>query len=129
MGTGDVQHGHAVVIVPENARLSIYELLIRDFTEEGTYKAVQEKLEYLKRLGVNTIELMPVSEFEGNSSWGYNPNFYFAPDKYYGTSESLKQFIDECHKNGIAVIMDIVHSHTVRNIFEGLNEFDGSDNQ
>ena len=98
--------------VPLPAKLSIYELLIRDFTEEKTYKAVQEKLPYLKRLGVNTIELMPFNEFEGNSSWGYNPNFYFAPDKAYGTKNDLKALIDEAHKQGFIVIQDMVLNHS-----------------
>lgn len=98
--------------VPMPAKLSIYELLIRDFTEEKTYKAVQEKLPYLKRLGVNTIELMPFNEFEGNSSWGYNPNFYFAPDKAYGTKNDLKALIDEAHKQGFIVIQDMVLNHS-----------------
>ncbi len=98
--------------VPEASKLSIYELLIRDFTEEGSYKALQAKLDYLKRLGINTIELMPFSEFEGNISWGYNPNFYFAPDKAYGTKNDLKTLIDECHKQGFIVIQDIVLNHS-----------------
>ena len=97
--------------IPQTSKLSIYELLIRDFTTDKTYKAVQSKLDYLKRLGVNTIELMPFSEFEGNSSWGYNPNFYFAPDKAYGTKNDLKALIDECHKQGFIVVQDIVLNH------------------
>ncbi len=97
--------------IPQTSKLSIYELLIRDFTTEKTYKAVQEKLGYLKQLGVNTIEFMPFSEFEGNSSWGYNPNFYFAPDKAYGTKNDLKNLIDECHKQGFIVIQDMVLNH------------------
>ncbi len=97
--------------VPTTAKLSIYELLIRDFTTEKTYKAVQSTLEYLKRLGINTIELMPFNEFEGNNSWGYNPNFHFAPDKAYGTKNDLKDLIDECHKQGFIVIQDIVLNH------------------
>jgi glycosidase len=98
--------------IPQTSKLSIYELLIRDFTEEKTYKAVQAKLDYLKRLGINTIELMPFNEFEGNNSWGYNPNFYFAPDKAYGTKNDLKTLIDECHKQGFIVIQDIVLNHS-----------------
>lgn len=98
--------------IPPKNKLSIYELLIRDFTTEKTYKAVQEKLPYLKRLGVNTIEFMPFNEFEGNNSWGYNPNFYFAPDKAYGTKDDLKKLIDECHKQGFIVIQDIVLNHS-----------------
>lgn len=98
--------------IPEASKLSIYELLIRDFTTDKSYKAVQEKLEYLKRLGINTIELMPFSEFEGNDSWGYNPNFYFAPDKAYGTKNDLKALIDECHRQGFIVIQDMVLNHS-----------------
>lgn len=95
---------------PDN--LVIYELLIRDFTDDRTIKAVKEKIPYLKNLGVNAIELMPFSEFEGNDSWGYNPSFYFAADKAYGTVQDYKSFIDECHVNGIAVIMDMVLNHS-----------------
>lgn len=92
--------------------LIIYELLIRDFTKEGTIKAVTSQLDYLQKLGVNAIELMPFSEFEGNDSWGYNPSFYFAADKAYGTATDYKEFIDECHGRGIAVIQDIVLNHS-----------------
>lgn len=98
--------------IPEASKLSVYELLIRDFTAEKTYKALQAKLDYLKRLGINTIDLMPVNEFEGNISWGYNPNFYFAPDKAYGTKNDLKALIDECHKQGFIVILDMVLNHS-----------------
>ena len=98
--------------IPEASKLSVYELLIRDFTAERTYKALQAKLDYLKRLGINTIDLMPFNEFEGNISWGYNPNFYFAPDKAYGTKDDLKALIDECHKQGFIVIQDMVLNHS-----------------
>ena len=98
--------------IPQTSKLSVYELLIRDFTTDKTYKAVQAKLDYLKKLGVNTIEFMPFGEFEGNSSWGYNPNFYFAPDKAYGTKNDLKALIDECHKQGFIVIQDMVLNHS-----------------
>ncbi|NQZ75466.1 MAG: T9SS type A sorting domain-containing protein, partial [Ekhidna sp.] len=96
---------------PANEDLIIYELLIRDFTEERTYNAVTERLDYLADLGVNAIELMPIQEFEGNLSWGYNPAFMLAVDKYYGTELDLKTLIDECHKRGMAVILDIVLNH------------------
>jgi 1,4-alpha-glucan branching enzyme len=91
--------------------LFIYELLVRDFVESRSMNEVKTKLDYLEDLGVNAVELMPVIEFDGNESWGYAPNFYFATDKYYGTPQAYKQFIDECHKRGIAVIMDIVPNH------------------
>jgi glycosidase len=97
---------------PPKEKLVIYELLIRDFLEKHDYKTLKDTLDYLQNLGINAIELMPISEFEGNSSWGYNPSFYFAPDKYYGPSEDLKEFIDECHSRNIAVIMDIVLNHS-----------------
>jgi glycosidase len=93
---------------PKSEQLIVYELLIRDFTLEGTYKSAQARIPYLKNLGINAIELMPVSEFTANDSWGYNPTFYQAVDKAYGTKDDLKNFIDECHKNGIAVIIDMV---------------------
>jgi glycosidase len=92
--------------------LVIYEMLVRDFTTEHTYDALIDTLGYLVNLGVNAIELMPVNEFEGNLSWGYNPSFYFAPDKYYGPKNDLKKFVDECHKRGIAVIIDLVLNHS-----------------
>jgi glycosidase len=96
---------------PQNNKLVIYELLVRDFVAEHSYKTLTDTLNYFKRLGVNAIELMPITEFEGNLSWGYNVSFYFAPDKYYGPKNTLKTFVDSCHSRGIAVIMDIVLNH------------------
>jgi 1,4-alpha-glucan branching enzyme len=95
---------------PEN--LVIYEILIRDFTDVRKISGVQEKIPYLKALGINAVELMPFNEFEGSDGWGYNPSFYFAPENSYGTPAEFKAFIDECHVNGIAVIMDIVLNHS-----------------
>jgi len=97
---------------PAVTDLVIYELLVRDFTAEHTYNALIDTLGYLEKLGINAIELMPVNEFEGNLSWGYNPSFYFAPDKYYGPKNDLKRFVDECHKKGIAVFIDLVLNHS-----------------
>ncbi len=96
---------------PSKEKLVIYELLVRDFTNAHTFKAIRDSINYFKKLGINAIELMPVNEFEGNNSWGYNPSFYFAVDKYYGPKDELKALIDECHSNGIAVLMDIVLNH------------------
>lgn len=96
---------------PPQENLVIYELLIRDFLGSQSYNDLTDTLDYLQRLGINAIELMPIMEFEGNNSWGYNPSYFFAPDKYYGTEEALKTFIDECHKRGIAVILDMVLNH------------------
>ncbi|GHT74251.1 hypothetical protein AGMMS50262_06830 [Bacteroidia bacterium] len=101
--------------MPNRENMVIYELLIRDFTAEKSLEAVLNRLDYIKKLGVTAIELMPVQEFDGNSSWGYNPNHYFAPDKAYGTPEMYKRFIDECHKQGIAVILDVVFNHATGN--------------
>jgi 1,4-alpha-glucan branching enzyme len=97
---------------PDKRGLVIYELLVRDFVAAHDWKTITDSLNYLKTLGINAIEVMPFNEFEGNNSWGYNPDFYFAPDKYYGTKTSLKTFIDSCHRKGIAVVMDIVLNHT-----------------
>lgn len=104
-------------VAPE--RLNIYELLVRDFTGtegkalgDGTIRAAQARIPYLKAMGINAVELLPVNEFNGNISWGYNPNFYFAPDKAYGTPADYKAFIDACHANGIAVILDMVFNQT-----------------
>jgi 1,4-alpha-glucan branching enzyme len=113
--TGQLPYSWLVVNFqkPAHEKLVIYELLIRDFFENGkrNYQNLIDTVSYLKRLGVNAIELMPVMEFNGNESWGYNPTFMFAPDKYYGTKNKLKAFVDKCHQNGIAVILDIAMNH------------------
>jgi len=96
---------------PDKASLVIYELLVRDFTEERNYQTILDTLDYLDRLGINAIELMPINEFNGNDSWGYNPTFYQALDKAYGTPESFKALVDACHERGIAVILDVVLNH------------------
>ncbi|MCP9752629.1 alpha-amylase family glycosyl hydrolase [Ferruginibacter sp. HRS2-29] len=95
---------------PDKKNLMIYELLIRDFTAEHSYQSLIDSFQYFKNLGINAIELMPVNEFTGNESWGYNPTYYFAPDKYYGTKNKLKEFVDKCHANGIAVLLDVVYN-------------------
>jgi len=96
---------------PQVRDLVIYELLLRDFILTHDYKTLTDTLRYLEWLGVNAIELLPINEFEGNSSWGYNPSFYFAPDKYYGPKNDLKKLIEEAHRRGIAVILDVVFNH------------------
>ena len=98
---------------PDKKDMVIYELLVRDFFDAAhrSYKSLGDTITYFKRLGVNVIELMPVMEFNGNDSWGYNPTFMFAPDKYYGTKNMFKEFIDRCHAEGIAVILDIAMNH------------------
>jgi glycosidase len=96
---------------PAKENLVVYELLVRDFLGSHSYQGLTDTLAYLKRLGVNAIELLPIMEFEGNESWGYNPSYLFAPDKYYGTKNDLKAFIDKAHQEGFAVILDMVLNH------------------
>lgn len=96
---------------PAKDNLIIYELLVRDFTTEKTWQSLIDKISYLKSLKINAVELMPVMEFDGNNSWGYNTGFHYALDKAYGTPEKFKEFIDLCHQNGIAVILDIALNH------------------
>lgn len=96
---------------PAKEDLVIYELLVRDFLASHSYRDLADTLSYLKRLGVNAIELLPIMEFEGNESWGYNPSYLFAPDKYYGTKNDLKAFINEAHKQGFVVLLDMVLNH------------------
>jgi 1,4-alpha-glucan branching enzyme len=96
---------------PDKKNLVVYELLVRDFLATGNWQTLTDTLNYLKNMGINAIEVMPFNEFEGNSSWGYNPDFFFAPDKAYGTKNALKKFIDEAHARGMAVIMDAVLNH------------------
>lgn len=97
---------------PAKENLIVYELLIRDFVETHKYRTVADSIKYFKNLGINAIQLMPIMEFEGNESWGYNPMFFFAPDKYYGSKDDLKYLVEECHKNDIAVILDIALNHS-----------------
>ncbi|MFT3980784.1 MAG: alpha-amylase family glycosyl hydrolase [Ferruginibacter sp.] len=97
---------------PDKRNLMVYELLLRDFITNHDWNTMTDTLNYLKKLGINTIELMPINEFEGNTSWGYNPDYYFAPDKYYGPKNDLKRFIDMAHSKGIAVVMDIALNHS-----------------
>lgn len=96
---------------PNQDHIVVYELHIRDFLKDHDLKSLVDSIDYIKRLGVNTIELMPVGEFEGNDSWGYNPSYHMALDKYYGSKDDLKKFIDVCHQKGMAVLLDIVLNH------------------
>jgi 1,4-alpha-glucan branching enzyme len=119
---------------PDKRNLVIYEMLVRDFVGAHDFKTIKDTISYLKRLGVNAIELMPVNEFEGNISWGYNTSLYFATDKYYGPKNSLKELIDSCHSNGIAVILDMVLNHSygqspmVRMYYDAVNNRPAADN-
>ncbi len=96
---------------PAKENLMVYELLIRDFNSEKTWNSLIQDIQYFKNLNINAIEIMPVMEFEGNISWGYNTAFHLALDKAYGNKDSMKAFIDLCHQNGIAVILDVALNH------------------
>lgn len=93
------------------AEMIIYELHVGTFTEEGSFNGIQEKLEHLKELGVNAIELMPLAQFPGTRNWGYDGVYPFAVQNSYGSRDSLKALVNECHKQGIAVLLDVVYNH------------------
>ncbi len=96
---------------PSNTDLLVYEMHLRDFLAAHDFKTLIDTLNYIQKLGFNALELMPVHEFENNDSWGYNPSFFFAVDKYYGPAADLKALVDTCHSRGIAVIVDVVLNH------------------
>lgn len=98
-------------VKPNKDNLVVYELLVRDFDSDRNYQDLIDKIDYFKNLKINAIQLMPVMEYEGNESWGYNTSFHMALDKYYGTANKFKEFIDLCHQNGIAVILDVALNH------------------
>lgn len=100
---------------PNHGELVIYETHIGSFVAEegdpGDISTMASRLGYLKRLGINAIELMPVAEFAGDYSWGYNPAHPFTVESSYGGPDHLKKFVREAHKQGIAVILDVVLNH------------------
>ena len=96
---------------PAKEDLVIYELLIRDFDTNRNFQDVIDRIDYFKNLNINAIELMPVMEFEGNESWGYNTAFHMALDKFYGSEDKFRELVDVCHQNGIAVILDLALNH------------------
>ncbi|HIK03936.1 MAG TPA: alpha amylase C-terminal domain-containing protein [Trichormus sp. M33_DOE_039] len=105
--------------LPGDHELVIYELHVSDFSggeddpfARGQYKHVIEKLDYLCELGINAIELMPVKEYPGDYSWGYNPRYFFATESSYGATADLKRLVDECHHRGIRVLMDGIYNHS-----------------
>lgn len=93
------------------SEMIIYELHVGTFTKEGTFEAIIDKLDHLLELGVNTIEIMPISQFPGNRNWGYDGVYPFAAQDSYGGVTGLKKLIDACHKKKIAVILDVVYNH------------------
>ncbi len=96
---------------PKKEDLIIYEVLVRDFDADRNFQDIIDNIDYFKTLNINAIEFMPVMEFEGNESWGYNTAFHMALDKFYGTETKFKELIDTCHQNGIAVILDLALNH------------------
>ena len=98
-------------VKPDKEKLVVYELLVRDFDAARNYQSVIDRIDYFKNLKINAIELLPVMEFEGNESWGYNTAFHMALDKFYGPASKFKELVDVCHQNGIAVILDVALNH------------------
>ncbi len=111
--TGEAPYNWQVTnfVKPDRERLVVYEVLVRDFDSRRSYQDLIDKIGYFKNLQINAIQLMPVMEYEGNESWGYNTSFHMANDKFYGPANKLKEFIDLCHQNGIAVILDVALNH------------------
>lgn len=93
------------------SKMTIYELHVGTFTEEGTFEGVINKLDHLLELGINTIEIMPISQFPGDRNWGYDGVYPYAAQYSYGGVEGLKKMIDACHRKGIAVLLDAVYNH------------------
>lgn len=89
----------------------LYELHIGTFTPEGTFAALEQKLDYLKELGITAIELMPLAQFPGNRNWGYDGVYPFAVQSSYGGARALKQLVNACHQKGLAVVLDVVYNH------------------
>ncbi|CAN5648032.1 malto-oligosyltrehalose trehalohydrolase [soil metagenome] len=89
----------------------LYELHVGTFTPEGTFAGVATKLDYLKKLGVTAIELMPVADFPGKFGWGYDGVLPYAPESQYGTPDDFKSLIQQAHHRGIQVFLDVVYNH------------------
>jgi len=101
---------------PSLDNLVVYEFHLEDFLGgAGGFTGMIDRLDYIKDLGFTAIGPMPVTEFTGSKSWGYNPSFHFAPETSYGTPNELKQLIDAAHQRGLAVIMDFVLNHMDQN--------------
>jgi malto-oligosyltrehalose trehalohydrolase len=90
---------------------AIYELHVGTFTPEGTFAALESRLDHLVKLGITVIELMPIGEFPGTRGWGYDGVLPYAPDAAYGKPDDLKAFIDAAHRRGLAVMLDVVYNH------------------
>jgi len=119
--------------ISKQGDLFIYEAHVGMAQEKegiGTYNEFTENiLPRIKKAGYNAVQLMAIQEHPYYGSFGYHVSSFFAPSSRFGTPEDLKLLIKTAHDMGIAVIMDLVHSHTVKNLNEGLNLFDGSETQ
>jgi len=114
----DTQYADTSYTTPAWNEMVIYELHIGTFVLDktlprpgGTFDSAATKLDYLKNLGINAIEIMAAGEFESDNSWGYNPAYIFAIEEQYGGPDGFRAFVQEAHKRGIAVIMDVVYNH------------------
>jgi maltooligosyltrehalose trehalohydrolase len=96
---------------PDLARGVVYELHVGTFSPEGTFDGARSRLDHLASLGVTHVELMPVAEFSGDRGWGYDGVDLFAPKAAYGGPEALKRLVDDCHRHGLAVLLDVVYNH------------------
>lgn len=119
--------GHSLITTPTSYawstfsmpgwhELVIYEMHIGTYNDTpggtpGTWQSAISKLDHLQDMGINAVEVLPIAEFAGDYSWGYNPAHPFAPESIYGDPEDMKDFVDECHQRGIAVIVDVVYNH------------------
>ncbi|WPP50881.1 malto-oligosyltrehalose trehalohydrolase [Catalinimonas niigatensis] len=92
-------------------KMIMYELHVGTFTSDGTFEGVIQKLDYLLDLGINTIEIMPVSQFPGSRNWGYDGVFPYAVQHSYGGVAGFKKLVNACHEKGIAVVLDVVYNH------------------
>lgn len=115
IGAGPYEWGDAEFGIKPLNQLLIYELHVGDFSPEGTFDGVRARLDHIAGLGVDAIELMPIQEFPGDRSWGYNPAYFFTPEGAYGSAADLKRLIDAAHQRGIGVILDMVFNHTANN--------------
>ena len=117
-------HGPSLIVDPHAFRWSdegwacgpldtlvFYELHVGTFTPEGTFEGMRRRLGHLRDLGVTAIELMPVSDFPGRWNWGYDPAAIFAPSRAYGTPDDLRRLVDDAHRLGLAVFLDVVYNH------------------
>ncbi|MEE9294415.1 MAG: alpha-amylase family glycosyl hydrolase [Phycisphaerae bacterium] len=114
--TDDTPYNWSSFTTPGWHEMVIYEMHVGTFNDSpggvpGTWQSATQKLDHLQTLGVNVVEVMPICEFAGDFSWGYNPAHPFAPESIYGSPTDMKDFIDGCHQRGIAVLIDVVYNH------------------